>query len=167
MPGAGVGVEGVTVRALVQGDAAAVDAMARPEIERSGYPWSVRSAVDAVLRGNDPESRGLVAVEDGRVVGFAVFGAIAGAVAAGRVQLVVTHRDARRRGIAAMLVGRAVAELAADGTRVAFAELPEDPESSSVKRLLIRCRFRIDSRVADYFRDGVDLVILRHDFSRA
>ena len=166
MPGTGVGVEGVTVRALLPDDTAAVGAIALPEIERSSYPWGFRSAVDAVVAGSDPDSRALVAVEDLRVVvGFTVFGAIAGSVGTGRVQLVVTQPDARRRGIASMLIDAAVAELAAEGMRVVFVELPDDPDLHAVKRLLIRCRFGIDSRVTDYFRDGGDLVILRRDLT--
>jgi ribosomal protein S18 acetylase RimI-like enzyme len=163
MSGVRVARAGVVLRDLRPSDAADVRALSASDVAESRYSASLRSALDPALAGVTAESRGMVALQAGRAVGVAVFGGIAGALGAGRIQLVVVERDLRRRGIASCLVDGALAELAAAGMRVAFVELPDDPLLSAVKQLLGRCGFRIDARVADYFRDGVDLAILRHD----
>jgi ribosomal protein S18 acetylase RimI-like enzyme len=97
------------------------------------------------------------------VVGVVVFGAIAGSLGAGRVQLIVVSRSSRRSGIASALIERALDVLAAERMRAAFVELPDDPALSAATRLLVRCGFRIEARVADHFRDGIDLAVLRRD----
>ena len=38
---------------------------------------------------------------------------------------------------------------------------PLCPALLAAKQLLLRCQFSVDATVADYFRDGVDLAILR------
>ena len=157
----------VTLRALRVEDGPAARALALPEIERSPYGVSIRSALDAVLAGTDPDSRGLVAIHDGLLVGIAVHGTIAGALGAGRLQLIVVDRDLRRRGIATKLVHGAVAALGAEGVRFVTVELPDDPALLAAKQLLLRCQFSVEATVADYFRDGVDLAILRRDLTGA
>src|SRR5687767_2953673 len=154
----------LTLRELRPADAAGVDAIVAPEIERSSYSAGVRAAVDAVLSAPAGESRGLVAIRRERVVGVIVFGGTAGSLGAGRIQLIAVARDSRRSGIASALIDRALEVLTAEGMRAVFIELPDDPALSGVTRLLVRCGFRVDARVADFFRDGVDLAILRHDF---
>ena len=155
----------VTLRALRAEDGSVARALALPEIERSPYGVSMRSALDAVLAGTDPDSRGLVAIHDGLLVGLAVYGAIAGALGAGRLQLIVVDRDLRLRGIATQLVHSAVAALGAEGMRFVTVELPNDPALSAAKLLLLRCSFSVEATVADYFRDGVDLAILRRELT--
>jgi len=155
----------VTVRAPRAQDEPVIRALTFPEIERSSYCVSLRSALEAVLAGADPESRGLVAIDDGRLVGIVVYGAIAGSVGAGRLQLIVIDRDTRMRGIATTLVHAAIAALGAEGVRFITVELPDDPTLSALKQLLLRCRFSVEATVADYFRDGVDLAILRRDLA--
>lgn len=165
MPSAGTDRGSVTLRALRSEDGPVVRAFAFPEIERSPYGVSPRSALEAVLTDADPDSRGLVAIHDGRLVGIAVYGGIAGSVGAGRLQLIVIDRDTRMRGIATKLVHGAIAALGAEGMRFVVVELPDDPALSASKQLLLQCRFRVEATVADYFRDGVDLAILRRDLA--
>ena len=155
----------VTLRALRADDGPVARAMALPEIERSPYGVSMRSALEAVLAGTDPDSRGLVAIHDGALVGIAIYGAIAGALGAGRLQLIVVDRDMRLRGIATQLVHGAIAALGAEGVRFVSVELPDDPALIAAKQLLLRCRLSVEATVADYFRDGVDLAILRRDLT--
>ncbi len=163
MTGVGTDRGGVTLRAIRPTDAAAVRALVAPEIERLGYRESLGSAVDAAIAGRDPDSRAIVALDAVEVIGLVMHGAIAGAVGTGRVQFVVVDRNVRRRGIATRLIEGAASELAQDGYRAIFVELPDDPTLIAGRHLLASCRFGVEARVADYFRDGVDLVILRRD----
>jgi ribosomal protein S18 acetylase RimI-like enzyme len=161
MPSAGSG--SVMVRALRADDRSAALALLRPAIAGSAYGAGARSALVALLEGTDPETRACVAVDDGKLVGIIVYGGIAGSVGAARVQLVVIDPDARMRGIATRLVEGAMALLASDGMRFVIVELPDDPALDPALRLLLRCRFRVEATVADFFRDGVNLAILRRE----
>ena len=163
MPGAGIDRGRVVVRAFVPADTPAVRAIAAPAIGRLPCPEGARSAVDALFTGRDPDSRGLVGVDGEHVVGFVVFGSIAGTVDTGRIQLVVVAPSERRRGIGTRLVEGAVGFLDRDRSRVIFVELPDDPSLAAAMHLLVRCGFHVDARVADHVRDGVDLAILRRD----
>jgi ribosomal protein S18 acetylase RimI-like enzyme len=161
MPSAATGPP--TLRALTSGDGPAVRALAMPEIDRSPYRAGAQSALDTAIGGASRESRGIVALGDARLVGVAVYGEIAGASGAGRLQLIVVDRDVRRRGIATRLVERCVGGLAADGIRFVAIELPDDPGLSGSLELLLGCGFRVEATVADYFRDGIGLAILRRE----
>ena len=163
MPAARDGSAGLTVRAARAGDAADVRALTAPELDRSRYGSGARSAIETALRAADAESRALVGADGGRIVGIIVYGTIAGSVGTGRFQLVITDAGRRRRGIATALVNAAVASLVADGSRVLFVELPDDPALADAKHLLFRAAFRVEASVADYFSDGVDLLVLRRD----
>ena len=163
MAGAGADRERVVLRAFVDTDAPAVRALVGPTIDQLPCRESARSAVDALVTGRDPDARGLIAVDSQGVVGLAIHGAVAGALASGRIQLVIVAASARRRGIGTRLVEGAVAALNRDGSNRIFVELPDDPTLIAAMQVLVTCSFDIDARVADYIRDGVDLMILRRD----
>jgi ribosomal protein S18 acetylase RimI-like enzyme len=158
---AGSKVDDLELRELRPSDAAAVRALALAEIERSDHRSGPRAALDAAVGGADPEARGLVAVSDARIIGVVIFGTVAGSVGAGRLQLVVVDPEARRRGIATRLVHAAIDALATAGSRFVMVELPHAPSLTAASALLARCGFRLEASVGDYFRDGVDLAILR------
>ena len=148
----------------IQPDAtAAVRALVAPEIDGSRYRSAARAALESVIAGTDPESRGLVAVTDGRIVGLVVHGTTAGSDGAGRVLLIVIDPGARRRGVATALVDAAMADLRREGARFVVVEVADDPVLAPALALLRRCGFEPEARVADFFRDGVDLVILRRE----
>ena len=142
-----------------------IRSLAEPEIEAARFRSAPRAAIDAVTSGADPESRGLVAMHEGRVAGFIVYGTIAGSEGTGRLQLIVADSRSRRRGIASALVDAAIIDMQSGGARFAIVEVPDDPSLAPALRLLERCGFRPDARVADFFRDGVDLLILRRDIA--
>ena len=96
-----------------------------------------------------------------------IHGTVAGAEGAGRLQLVVTAAAFRRAGIATQLVEAAVADLRDAGVRFTMVEIPDDPLLAPAISLLERCRFRIDARVPDFYRDGVDLAVFRRDTRRS
>ena len=167
MAGAGPDRGRSELRAFAATDAPAVRALTAPAIEQ--LPWSegARSAVDALVTERDADSRGLVATEGGHVVGLIIYGAVAGAVDTGRIQLVIVAPGARRRGTGARLVEGAIAALDAARIRLIFVELADDPALVAGMRLLLTCGFHVDARVPDYVRDGIDLVILRRDIRQA
>jgi ribosomal protein S18 acetylase RimI-like enzyme len=111
------------------------------------------------------ESRAIVAVRDGIVVGGALFGLIAGAVGTGRIHFITVAAMSRRLGIASRLCEAAVRDLARRGARNVVVELPDDRAFTGGGELLARCDFAAVARVADYYRDGVALVVLNRAVS--
>lgn len=113
------------------------------------------------FEGRASESRAVVAEQGSDVVGFALFGEVAGAVGTGRMHFITVSASARLHNIGTGLCEVAVADLAARGARLVMAEVPDDPLLASGLALLARCGFSEEARVADYFRDGVALLLLR------
>ena len=155
----------VAIRALWPEDADAARELVEAEVAGTPYAELPRWALDAALTGESDEARACVAVrESSALVGIVLFGLVAGAEGAGRLILVTVTAAARRQGVGAQLVTAAVDDLARRGARFAGIELPDDPALQPGRALLLRSGFREDSRVPDFYRDGVDLVFLRRDF---
>jgi len=71
--------------------------------------------------------------------------------------------DAQRHGIARTLVEAFVANLSERGARFVLVEFPDAAELAVGRTLLAHAKFHEESRVPDYFRDGIALVFLRRD----
>ena len=110
--------------------------------------------------GRADESRAIVAERAGEVVGLALFGEVAGAAGTGRMHLITVTASARLATVGGGLCNAAVADMVSRGDRLIVAEVPDDPILTSGRGLLARSGFAASGRVADYYRDGVDLVIL-------
>jgi ribosomal protein S18 acetylase RimI-like enzyme len=116
------------------------------------------------LRGTAPaESQGIVASEADHIVGVAVYGELAGTRGAAKMHAMAVAPDARRHGMARLLIDTFVADLGQRGARFVLVEFPDAEEMVVGRSLLEHCRFREESRVPDYFRDGIALCFLRLD----
>jgi len=113
------------------------------------------------FEGRSTESRAVVAERGGEILGFALFGEIAGAIGAGRLHFISVTAAARLRAIGARLCEAAVADLRSHGARLVIAEVPAHPALASGLALLARSGFAETARVADYYKDGIDLVLLQ------
>ena len=151
----------------LEAEAEAVRALVDAEIARSRYQSAPRGALEAVIAGADPDARAHIALGEDLLVGVIIYGVIAGSEGAGRLQLVVTAPAARRTGVATALVDQALRDLQRDGARFAIVELPDDPALHAGRALLQGCGFSVEARVPDFFRDGVDLLILRRELPQA
>ncbi len=128
------------------------------------YAEAPRDALRRALAGENPrEHGGLIAQREAQVVGVAVYGFVAGAEGAGRMHAMAVAPDSRRHGIARQLIEAFVDDLARRGARFVIVEMPDAAEMAIGRTLLMNARFAEESRVADYFRDGVALAFLRRD----
>ena len=107
------------------------------------------------------ESRALAALEDGRLAGVVLYGAVAGAAHTGSVLWIAVRPDRRRRGIGRRLLRGALEAMDAEGARLVVAELPGGAEARPVEALLAAQGFALEGEVPDYFRNGVALRIYR------
>ena len=153
-------------RPLVSHDARVVRLLVTHEVSGTPYTAIVEYFLGLALEGRSEESRGLVAEHDTDVIGVVLFGEVAGSVGTGRIHFVTVSASARLNAIGSALCDAAVADLAASGNRLAVAEVPDDRRLTSGIALLARCGFREVGRVADYYRDGTDLVILARSLGR-
>ena len=153
------------VRPILASDARMVGELVKSDWSDSTYAATSRWALDAALAGRGEDAEGLVAVDDASpmVAGLIVFGPVAGATGAARVLGVAVPPDARARNVADALCAAMLATLRAGGTRLVVAELPDDPAAAATRAVLQRAGFHEAGRVADYFRDGVALFLLRRD----
>jgi ribosomal protein S18 acetylase RimI-like enzyme len=93
----------------------------------------------------------------------AVFGLVAGAEGAGKMHGMAVAPEAQRHGIARALIEAFVEDLQQRGARFVLVEFPDAPELAGGRTLLQHAKFVEESRVKDYFRDGIALVFLRRD----
>jgi ribosomal protein S18 acetylase RimI-like enzyme len=160
------------IRALRPDDAPAAREMASAFLDETPCRPGALAALNAALEGERDEFCALVATRADDIIGVIVFGRVAGATGAGKLHLIVVTAGARLTGVARHLIDAASAALSDAGCRFVISEVPSDPTLAPALGLLGRCGFMQESRVPDFYRDGVDQVLLRrqlqpdHDPSR-
>jgi ribosomal protein S18 acetylase RimI-like enzyme len=131
-------------------------------LERTRYLAGALDALRTTVLSPSEDARAFASVRGARIQGVVVFGFFGGASGAGRLQLVVVERDARRSGVGAAMVREALAALREDGARFVLAELPDDSyELPGARELLESCGFAEESRVEHFYRDGLALSFMR------
>jgi ribosomal protein S18 acetylase RimI-like enzyme len=147
------------VRPAVAEDRTAVSTLLRHAIPRSSHAdtpaYFLRRAFDV----GDAEARVLISERDDAVVGFVLFGEVAGTIGTGRLHYVAVTAGTQRCGIGTTLCEAAIAELFSRGARSVVAEMPDDADEPAGRALIERCGLTLVARVADYYRDTVDLLI--------
>jgi ribosomal protein S18 acetylase RimI-like enzyme len=152
------------IRPLGERDLDAARGLLRDSVPTGSQLDSLSSVLEAAALTPNDEQRALAADVDGQLAAVAVFGEYAGAAGAGRLQLIAVDALHRRRGIGSLLVERVTSALRARGTRFILAELPEERPALDDYFAFLRARgFVEESRIPDFHRDGVALVILRKE----
>jgi ribosomal protein S18 acetylase RimI-like enzyme len=149
-----------TIRRAVDTDRSVMNAFIAHDLAGTSYTEVPAYFLALALQGRSTESRGIVAERDGEVVGFALYGEVAGSVGTGRIHFVSVSASSRLNAVGVHLCDAVVSDLVGAGARIVIAELPDDPILVSGRALLARCGFSEVGRVADYYADGVALVIL-------
>jgi ribosomal protein S18 acetylase RimI-like enzyme len=149
----------LVVRAAREDDLAA--ALALVEWEREKNPWIERTPelLQGAIANPDGDYRALVAERDGEIVGFGVFGMIAGTIGTGILYSILVAPRSRRAGIGERLLFEISGTLASAGARMIIAELPADPIVMRFRALLLSHGFAEESRIDDYYRDGIAQIV--------
>ncbi|MEO8193873.1 MAG: GNAT family N-acetyltransferase [Gemmatimonadales bacterium] len=140
-------------------------ALAMVTFEQQKNPWIERIPEllrDAVANPKG-EHRACVAIRDAELIGFGTYGIIAGSLGAGVLYSILVAPRSRRAGIGERILVHIRSELGEAGTRVIFAEVPGDPYVMRYRALLISHGFVEETRIDDYYRDGVPQIISRLD----
>lgn len=151
------------VRPARDPDLAASLALLEWEIPKN--PWMSRTAelLKAAVEKPRGEVQACVAVRDAEIVGFGVYGVVAGAVGTGMIHAILVAPRSRRAGIGLRILEYATADLASRRMRVIFAEMPADPYLVRYRALLLSFGFFEETRIEDYYRDGISQIISRLD----
>jgi ribosomal protein S18 acetylase RimI-like enzyme len=153
----------VTLRPLAAPDATAARVLADVVLGGAPFAEAMRASLDEALTSDGDEYRAIGVHDGNALIGFVVFGEIAGALGAGRIYFVAVEATARRRGIATALIEAACSDLRSRGSRFAVIELLEELSLAPGRALAHRTGFRDEGRVSDYVRDGAGLLLLRRD----
>jgi len=151
------------IRAARESDLAA--ALGLLEWELTKNPWMGRTTelLKEATRGKGREVMACVAEREGELVGFGVYGFVAGTVGTGVIHAILVAPRSRRAGIGARILEYAAADLASRRMRVIFAEMPADPYLVRYRALLLSHGFFEETRIEDYYRDGISQIISRLD----
>ena len=137
-------------------------------LEGTRYLDGALEALHAAIASPSADARALASTVDARIDGVVVFGCFGGASGAGRLQIVAVERAARRAGVGAALAREALDALRADGARFALAELPDDALGlPDAREFLESLGFVEESRVEDFYRDGLALAFMRLELGAA
>ena len=156
---------GFSIRRAVDTDRSVMNAFIAHDLAGTSYTEVPAYFLALALEGRSDESRAIIAQRDGEVVGFALYGKVAGSVGTGRIHFVSVSASSRLNAVGVQLCEAVVGDLADAGARIVIAELPDDPILVSGRALLARCGFSEVGRVPDYYADGVALIILARSAS--
>ena len=151
------------VRPAREADLAAAIALLEWELPKN--PWMDRTAeqITEAVRKPKGELSACVAEREGEIVGFGVYGIVAGTVGSGMIHAILVAPRSRRAGIGLKILEYATADLASRRMRVIFAEMPADPYLVRYRALLLSYGFFEETRIDDYYRDGVPQIVSRRD----
>lgn len=153
----------MVIRPIRSDDAAAARSLLAGVLTGIAYAEAARDALDGALGGASDELHALVGESNGELTGLVVYGPVAGTVATARVHVVAVRGSERRRGVASRLCEAAVRKLHGQGARLIVVEMAEVPETLPARALLARCGWSEEARVADFFADGVHLLLFRRE----
>ena len=151
------------VRAAREGDLAAALGLLEWELPRNPWMDRVGDLFKDAVRERYPEYKACVAERDGEIVGFGVYGIVSGTVGTGMIHAILVAPRSRRAGIGLRILEYATADLASRRIRVIFAEMPADPYLVRYRALLLSYGFFEETRIDDYYRDGIPQIISRKD----
>jgi ribosomal protein S18 acetylase RimI-like enzyme len=154
----------VPIRPLNESDLDAARELLRAAVPVPSQLVALQAVVESAARSPNSEQRGLVVSEGGELAAFAVYGEYAGAPGAGRLHLVAVHHRHRRRGLGTYLIERIDADLGSHAARYILAELPDERPALTDYFAFLHARgFAEESRIPDFYREGVGLIFLRRE----
>lgn len=151
------------VHAAREQDLAAALALLAWEQEKNCWVGRIPELLRCAIDDPSGEYRACVAERDGEIVGFGVYGTIAGASGTGVLHGVFVAARSRRAGIGLRILLHISQDLANVGARMIIAELPGDPSIVKYRAMLLAYGFVEETRIDDYYRDGVPQIISRFD----
>jgi ribosomal protein S18 acetylase RimI-like enzyme len=114
----------------------------------------------ALTEAGAREYRVLCAESEGRIVGYVCYGPTPMTDGTWDLYWVVTHPDARGRGVARALVTRMEGELRGYGARLVRVETSKLDGYGAARAFYERLEYPVVARFADFYRLGDDLLVM-------
>jgi ribosomal protein S18 acetylase RimI-like enzyme len=135
--------------------------------EAASNQWldSIPEMLESAVNSDGREIRAVCIMEGEHVAALGVYGLVAGAVGTGDIHAILVAPDARGQGLGSSIARFIRDELEALGTRLIVAELPDDRTVSAYRAILWGIGLKEESRIADYYRDGVSRLQMRLDLA--
>ena len=147
-------------RPLGARDLESARALLRGDLEGTPYLDRAMEILERAAGAPDEEHRAIVAGPADALDGIAMFGMVAGTVGTAELHA-VSVRDGAPPSVGQELVEEVLRDVKARRASLAIAEVPDDAALSAFAAGLRANRFEEEGRVRDYYRDGVDLILLR------
>ncbi len=143
-------------RSLTPADRAPLEAL----IRATGFfnPEEITVALelvdDRLTEGEASHYRFLVGERDGRVAGYACWGAIPGTLAAADLYWIVVHPDFQGQGAGAALLRAAEEWIAAESCARIYVETSTRPQYQPTRAFYLACGYRLVSELVDFYGPG-------------
>lgn len=158
------GTSRLVVRAALVSDLGAALALVSEESRKNPWIGRIPELFGSAVHSNKGfESRAVVGERDGEIVGFAVYGTVAGTVGTGMLSGILVGSRSRRAGVGTAILRGAINDFRTVSTRMIIAEVPKDAYLSRYRAFLNANLFFEEARIEDYYRDGVDMIISRRN----
>jgi len=159
----------VGLRGLVAGDREAVETILRAS--GAFRPEEVNVGLELVEESLEPspgtDYQWQVAELDGRVVGFACFGAVPMTEGTFDLYWLAVDPALRGRGFAAILDDAVSEAVKRQGGRWLLAETSSTPPYAAARRFYEKQGYRLQERIADFYREGDDRLTFGKRVDRA
>jgi len=119
-----------------------------------------RELIDGALADPSGDYRVLVACSGGRVSGYVCYGPTPMTEGTWDLYWIVTHPEARGRGVARALVGRMESELRGLGARLVRVETSHLDGYGAAHAFYERLAYPVVARLVDFYKPGDDLIIM-------
>ena len=147
-----------TIRAARERDLPAALALVRAISGGARGLDRILELMDDAVRGTSGEYFACVAERAGECTGVGVYGLVAGTAGTAALYVLIS---ADQETTGRKMLERMLAHLTAMDVRLVVAEFPGDSSFAAYRPLLEAGGFVEESRVADYFEDGIPLVQYR------
>lgn len=151
------------VRAARESDLAAALALIHAALAEN--PWLIRipELVEDAIHGTSGEYFACVAEQHDKCVGLGAYGLVAGTVGTWTLYALVTASQSQDAGYGRAIVAHITDDLASRGARIVVADVPGHDALRTYRSFLKSQGFTEESRVEDYYADGIPLVQYRLD----
>jgi D-alanine-D-alanine ligase len=109
---------------------------------------------DRLSNGEESHYRFLVGEVDGRVAGYACWGAILGTQASADLYWIAVHPREQGKGVGAALLAAAEEQMAAAGRTRVYVETSTRAQYVPTRRFYLACGYEITAELADFYAPG-------------
>jgi len=149
----------IKLRALLPTDRAPLEAVVRSDgTFREEEVKVAVELIDEALTNRASDYWIVVADEDDAVIGYICYGPTPMTDSSFDLYWIVTHRDARGKGVAGQLIGAMERDVAARGATGVRIETSHLESYGSARRVYDRHEYEEVSRIPDFYREGDALV---------